>query len=125
MPLSEHEQKLLDELEHDLLSGDPKFAAIMRGAEIKNERRRRVARLVTLFIAGIVGLLAGAVFRQPLVGVGGFLVMLVAGLGLVRTVQRASARRGSETRKKAKGPRPSFTERLETRWRHRWDNRDR
>lgn len=35
MPLSEHEQRLLDQIERELYAEDPKFASTVRGARFR------------------------------------------------------------------------------------------
>ncbi|HET6693579.1 MAG TPA: DUF3040 domain-containing protein [Pedococcus sp.] len=129
MPLSEHEQQLLEQMEQALYAEDPKFASHMQGAGARAAARRRL-------IIGGVGLLAGlalvliGVSTTMWVGAAGFAVMVAAvvfavtpprrgkaALGTVQsdgTVRRQSAR----SRQKAKSN-ESFMQRLE----HRWDRR--
>ena len=80
MPLSEHEQRLLDEIEQALYAEDPKFASSVRAAR----RHRRFRSSVLLGILGVlVGLglvLVGLLANVVAVSVVGF-VLLVAGFG--------------------------------------------
>ena len=74
MPLSEHEQRLLAQMEQQLLAEDPKFASAMNGR--KSLMRRRLAVGVLGVLAGLV-LLVVAVWQQMIpLGVLAFLVML-------------------------------------------------
>ena len=42
MPLSEHEQRLLEQMERALYAEDPKFASSLRGKDPRSNFRRRV-----------------------------------------------------------------------------------
>jgi len=75
MPLSEHEQRVLDELEQRVAAEDPEF-----GRKIGRSRRRRL-RLVNAVVGLIVGLGLLALFcatTAVVVGVVSFLVMLAS-----------------------------------------------
>lgn len=123
MPLSEHEQRLLDQIERQLYADDPKFASAVRSHDLRSHLVRRVKRFAALLVLGLAALVAGAIVRNVFVGVAGFLVMLAAGLVIARSLQRLS--RGETTRiAKVKGPRTSFRERAEERFRRRFDDRD-
>jgi len=58
MALSEHEQRQLDEMESALLRDDPNFAA---SVSIDRVRRRRRFTGATVFVLGMVVLVAGLV----------------------------------------------------------------
>jgi hypothetical protein len=132
VPLSEHEQRLLDQIERQLYADDPKFASTVRSHDVKSHLTRRVKRYSALLVVGLGALIAGAVIHQVAVGVAGFLVMLVAGFVIARSLQRLS--RG-ETLPKVKERRPrggpgaapkgSFRERAEERFRRRFDDPER
>ena len=131
MPLSEHEQRLLDQIERALYAEDPKFVSTVRTADLRSVMRRRVRWAVAVFVVGFVLLLAGV--TEPVVGILGFLVMLAAiGLGLsawkrvgagpttLRPVDgRTEGRRTRSRRRQKASPR----QRLEERWQRRWDER--
>ena len=84
MPLSEHEQRMLDEIERALYEDDPKFATSVNVSRI---RRRRPIVAGCLFVAGLVALVVGVIATQSFLAVGvvvsviGFLTM-VAAVGL-------------------------------------------
>ena len=44
MPLSEHEQRLLDQIERALYAEDPKFASTVRSTDLRTHMRRRMRR---------------------------------------------------------------------------------
>ncbi|KQN99780.1 MULTISPECIES: DUF3040 domain-containing protein [unclassified Arthrobacter] len=75
MALSEHEQRLLDQLEQQLHADDPKFAHSMASDTRKSMSTRRLVIGALITIAGILVLLAGIVNQNILIGVAGFLVM--------------------------------------------------
>ena len=80
MPLSEDEQRRLDEMEHALRRDDPKFAA---GQSIERIWLRRTVAAGATALTGMVLLVAGIVTTQAIlvlgviVGVIGFLSMVV------------------------------------------------
>ena len=55
MPLSEHEQHLLEQMEQALYAEDPKFASQMQGSAARARLRRRI-------LVGVVGVIAGLGF---------------------------------------------------------------
>ncbi|MBA2323973.1 MAG: DUF3040 domain-containing protein [Actinomycetota bacterium] len=80
MPLSEHEQRLLDQIERALIAEDPKFASTVRAGRPRPTRRRRIQGLV-LFVLGLVLLIVGvALFHDGMgwlaLSLAGFLAML-------------------------------------------------
>ena len=145
MPLSEHEQRLLDQIERALYQDDPKFASTVRSSDLRTHMKRRLRRAAVILVIGFVLLLAGVVIH-PVVGVAGFVVMLGAlllalsswkRLGSTSTTLRSvgadgtpgSERRPSRSRKpksrKTGSSGGSLLGRLEERWNKRWDERGR
>lgn len=131
MPLSEHEQRLLDQIERALYAEDPKFASTVRHTDLRTHLRRRIWRGTICFVVGFVLLVAGVPTQKYAVSIAGFVVMLVALMYAVTSWVRMSGRRpdqvglrprrGGEARRKP--ARSSVMERLEERWRRRWDDR--
>src|SRR3712207_6204691 len=82
MPLSEHEQRLLDQIERALYAEDPKFASTVRGGRLRKPTRRRRIQGVAVFALGLVLLVLGVAITTfsgigfLWVSVAGFLVML-------------------------------------------------
>ena len=76
MPLSDHEQRLLEQMERALHAEDPKFASALQGADLRALFRRRALLAVIGFALGIGMLVAGLVISQIALSVGGFVVML-------------------------------------------------
>ena len=75
MPLSDGEQRRLDEIERALRSDDPKFAATIT---ISRVRRHRAVVAVGLFLIGMIALIAGLVTADAALWVG--VVITVAGV---------------------------------------------
>jgi protein-S-isoprenylcysteine O-methyltransferase Ste14 len=126
MPLSEHEQRLLDQIERALYAEDPKFASTVRGARLRPSRRRRIQGLV-LFVLGIALLVCGMlvplkVFAIPVVSVVGFLMMFVgAVLAWVAMRHADNAAKGGSKQGSGKPARSGFTQRMEDRLRRRFE----
>ena len=76
MPLSEHEQRLLEQMERALYAEDPKFASSLRSAGPRPGSRRKAAVGVLVGLVGAVLLVTGAATSLVPVGVLGFIVML-------------------------------------------------
>ncbi len=138
MPLSEHEQRLLDQIERALYAEDPKFATTVRSTDLRTHMRRRLRRAIALFVAGVVLLVLGV--TSPVVGIVGFVVMLGALLLGVSSWKRLNGtsstslrsvdgraarptRRAPFKRNGSNGSHGSTRERLEDRWKKRWEER--
>src|SRR3954451_20512110 len=74
VPLSEHEQRLLEQIDRALVDDDPKFASTVRTGDRRLKARRKVQLGALLVVVGLAVLVGGAVLPQVLVGVAGFLV---------------------------------------------------
>ncbi|WP_271219231.1 DUF3040 domain-containing protein [Streptosporangium carneum] len=131
MPLSEHEQRLLDQIEQALYAEDPKWANTVRISDPRSHYKRRLVKASIGFILGVVLLMVG-VMNYILLGVVGFVVMLAACLWGLSSWKRmngfgeasAAGPSGQPGRARRRGgPRPSFMERMEERWRRRHDER--
>ena len=126
MPLSEHEQRLLDQIERALYAEDPKFVSTVRGGRLRRPTRRRRLQGVVVFALGVVLLVLGLALRVtwiagnfPVLSVIGFLVMLG---GAVMAVTSVGAKgQSSATAKKAEQDKSRFTGRMEERFRRRFE----
>ncbi|MEV8254161.1 DUF3040 domain-containing protein [Rhodoglobus sp. NPDC076762] len=76
MPLSEQEQRALDEMERSLYQNDADFVSTVSPRKGKPNYRMMVIG-VLVGVAGIIALLTGVIIQQPLIGVLGFIVMFV------------------------------------------------
>ena len=132
VPLSEHEQRLLDQIEQALYAEDPKWANTVRISDPRSHYKRRLIKASIGFALGVVLLMVGVVINMIPLGVGGFVVMLAACLWGLSSWKRmngfgdsASAPGTPDQGKQARrgGNRGSFMERMEERWRRRHDDR--
>lgn len=127
MPLSEHEQRLLEQIEQSLYAEDPKFARTWRSKNLHNLKRTRAFRAIAAFVLGLAVLLAGVITLPGHaslgigLGVGGFLIMLVAGWYAFATRNLIRPAASAATQRPA-GPRRSLVARLEERWERRQDD---
>ncbi|MFB8241576.1 DUF3040 domain-containing protein [Kitasatospora purpeofusca] len=123
MPLSEHEQRLLDQMERALYAEDPKFATALEGTGLRTYTRRRVYLAVGGFVVGIGLLMGGMVVpNQIWVSVVGFLVMLGCAVFAVTGWRRGPAGQ-SQHAGPAAAPRrkAGMMDRVEQRWQRRRD----
>ena len=133
MALSEHEQRLLEQMERALYAEDPKFATSLRGANGRAGNRSRAALGVVVVLVGIAMLMAGVIIQGALpIGMVGFVVMLLGALLTYSALRAAPATEGMQapegkSSRKASSPRSTggdgagFMGRLEDRWRRRRD----
>src|SRR5256885_16806226 len=75
VPLSEHEQRLFEQIERSLAE-DPKFASAVRATDPRFHAKRRMIAAAVLVLAGMALLVYGVAISVPLLGVGGFGVLL-------------------------------------------------
>ncbi len=122
MPLSEHEQRMLDEIERALYQDDPKFATSVNVSRI---RRRRPILAAIAFVVGLVLLVVGVIATQSVLTLGvivsvlGFLVM-VGSVGLF-VFGQPGARAAGKPAPSAPGATNSLSDRMEERFRRRFD----
>ena len=142
MPLSEHEQHQLEQMEQALYAEDPKFASQMQGSAARARLRHRIL-IGAVGVIGGLGLVFLTVFQNVIWwGAIGFALMVggvayaiaparapKAGLGAVAqdgsvsTHTPAPAGRSSKkvgqpgtSRRSGKGSKQTFMRRLEERW---------
>jgi hypothetical protein len=130
MPLSEQEQRLLEEMERSLYHNDADYVATVSGRGGK----RNYTTIVVGILVGLLGIatiVTGVAIRLPIVGVIGFVVMFVGVLLAISIPKRAGAddpqEAGSSTSNRASSrnaTRPDFMGRLNERWEKRQDDRD-
>ena len=124
MPLSEHEQRLFDQIERSLAE-DPKFASAVRASDPRFHARRRIILAAFVIIAGLALVVYGTMSRNTLLGVAGFVVMLGAAAFGMQSRRRGQttdlhAVGGTATRRTRQAARKGgILDRLEERWRQR------
>ncbi len=133
MPLSEHEERMLDQIERALEADDPKFAHTVRTSDPRVHYKRRAIKAALAFLLGVALLLAGVITKIIEVGVAGFLVMLASSMWALTSWRRiggnpatprppAAATPLKRRKRRRRQRRPSgqgFMERMEERWRRR------
>jgi Protein of unknown function (DUF3040) len=80
VPLSEHEQRQLEQIEQSLYADYPKLAQAVRAKDPRIHYKRRVVYAAIGFLLGVGLLLAGVVSKVIFVSVGGFVVMLACAM---------------------------------------------
>ena len=143
MPLSEHEQRLLDQIERALYQEDPKFASTVKSTDLRTHMRRRLRRAALVLVLGFAILLSGLIALEDpartAVGMIGFIVMVGALLLAMTAWKRLQPgapdlhvvdgpERPARPRAAGRGTsRPSsgggMKARLEERWKRRWEER--
>jgi Protein of unknown function (DUF3040) len=131
VPLSEHEQRLLEQIERALVDDDPKFASTVRSGDRRLKARRKLQLGIVLVIVGLAVLVGGAVAQSWVLGLLGFLVMFVGGPILIvlnyknatGAPEAGAAPAGSRpaTGRKGRARRQPLKTRLEERFRRRYD----
>jgi Protein of unknown function (DUF3040) len=123
VPLSEHEQRLFEQIERSLAE-DPKFASAVRSTDPRFHARRRIIIAVIAVLLGLAVLIFGVAGKNPLLGVGGFVVMLGAAALGIQSFRRGRHPElkvvgGTTARRTGGARRSSMLDRLEDRWRNR------
>jgi hypothetical protein len=121
VPLSEHEQRLFEQIERSLAE-DPKFASAVRASDPRTHARRRLFLAVIIIVAGLALLVFSTVNDLLPLGAVGFLVMLSGAAFAMQsqrraknpTLQAVDGTASRPTRRKS-----SLIGRLEERWRRR------
>ena len=123
MPLSEQEQRLLEEMERSLYQNDADFVAAVGGRGGRRNYRTVVIGILVA-IVGVAAVVAGVVLRQPIIGIAGFVVMFVGVLLALSSPKRGAPAQESSARRPQQ-PRQGFMDRLNDRWESRQDDQDR
>ena len=128
MPLSEYEQRVLEQMEQQLYSEDPKLASAMSPSARRSGVRYVLAGAGV--VVGVVLLIVGVMTDVPAVGIVGFAIMFG---GVAYALLRPAAKKGplgtvdadgkisktaKSTKRRGSG---DFMARLEERWDRRRD----
>jgi hypothetical protein len=135
VPLSEHEQRQLEQIEQALYREDPKFGRLVRSSDPRVHYKRKLAQALIGVGAGAGLVAAGVVTHRVYLEAAGAAVALLALTWAVVSWRRHLARvrpaRAKATAKDAKGQvrpgsghaaqtrRARMMERMEERWRRR------
>jgi hypothetical protein len=133
VPLSEHEQRQLEQIEQGLYREDRRLARLVRSSDPRVHYRRRVVEALVGLLLGAAMIAVGIALTVIGLAVAGFVVMLLCGIWALNSwrqmatvaVGSSGAQRGpagkSRSRRSRRGgaPRGTFGERLDERWRRR------
>ncbi len=134
MPLSEHEQRQLEQIEQALYREDPKFGRLVRSSDPHVHYKRKMVQALVGLLIGAGLLVAGVVTRHNYLDIAGAVVLALSVLWAVinwrqHTVRMRQARakvRPDRRRapaggrgRRARGARGGLMERMEERWRRR------
>lgn len=125
MPLSEHEQKVLQAMEQALYAEDPRFATHITNHGLHQNKRRIIVGVVGV-VAGLALVVMAALYSLIWLGAVGFALMVAGGAYVFSPAKKTvlgavgedgSIRQGAASRKSSKaGDKNSFMQRLEARW---------
>src|ERR1700761_862996 len=130
VPLSEHEQRQLEQIEQALYREDRRLARLVRSSDPRVHYKRRVAEALVGLVLGAGMIAAGIVLTVIGLAVAGFVVMLLCAIWALNswrqmatvslaavggTAQATRKRRSRRRPRGAKGaaPRATFGERLD------------
>ncbi len=131
MPLSEHEQRQLEQIEQALHREDRRLGRLVRASDPRVHYRRRLVLAAFGFAVGAGMVAAGVVLPMVWLAVGGFIVMLLcsiwalnswrhmAGVALGVAGRGPKAQRRPRPKNRGRGGRGAMMERLDERWRRR------
>ncbi|RZI92986.1 MAG: DUF3040 domain-containing protein [Microbacterium sp.] len=122
MPLSEQEQRLLDEMERHLMRNDADVVSAPREGQALSYRN--IVYGSVLVLLGLAGLVVGVSTSLVVIGVIAFALM-VAGVVLAVTPARGGVARSARSAGTRKAPVSggSFMDRMNDRWDRRQDGR--
>ncbi len=107
MPLSDHEKRMLQEMEAALMTEDPRLVSALSG-EGKPLGKNRILMGLSLVVLGILVLFGGLIAKMTPVGVLGFLIALGGVITAISSIGRPSMPKSKRT--------SSISARLEQRW---------
>ena len=134
VPLSEHEQRQLEQIEQALYREDRRLGRLVRSSDPRVHYKRRVVQAASGFAVAAGMVAAGVVLPSMIwLAVAGFVLMLLCGiwalnswrhmagaaLGVAGRGSAGKRRGGRKKRGKGKQSRGAMMERLDERWRRR------
>lgn len=136
MPLSDHEQRVLEQMEQALYAEDPRFATNLKSTGQATVAKRRAVVGTLLALAGLGLVVLGVVLPQIWLGGIGFGAMVLGGVWVfaprpskpaLRAVKTdgtsgSTAAVKQPTKRKSPGAGGSFMQRMEQRWDKRRDD---
>jgi len=134
VPLSEHEQRQLEQIEQALYREDPKFGRLVRSSDPRVHYKRKLVQGFIGILVGAGGLAAGLVTHRVYLEAAGAAVLALSLVWAVvswrrhaarvrpprtRAVQGRAAGAGKSGRAAGQSRRARMMERMEERWRRR------
>lgn len=127
MPLSEHEQKMLDEMERQLFADDPRLARAFAPKKTPRRSGRRIAIGLGAVVLGLIVLVVAVALPAVWLGVIAFIGMLAGAVYAVTTPTSSSSGPddpggGGSGPKGPSSPRDNggnFMQKMEERWEKR------
>jgi hypothetical protein len=136
VPLSEHEQRQLEQIEQALHREDRRLARLVRSSDPRVHYRRRVAEALVGLILGAAMIAAGIVLGVIGLAVAGFVVMLLCGIWSLNSWRQMATvtltavgspgspggqpgKRRSRRSRRRRAAQGGFGERIDERWRRR------
>jgi len=130
VPLSDHEQRQLEQIEQALYREDPKFGRLVRSSDPRVHYKRKLVQALLGILIGAGALAAGVVTHRVYLEAAGAAVVLLSLVWAIVSWRRHAARvrparaRGSQPRAVGSGhPRPGWRARLMERMEERWRRR--
>jgi DUF3040 family protein len=134
VPLSEHEQRLLEQIERALVDDDPKFASSVRTGDRRLKARRKLQLGAVVVVVGLAVMVGGVAAQSVIVGVlGSLLAFAGLALGVLNYKAATGAVEAGSSPANGRGPanagrsgrgkaaRQPLKNRLEERFRRRYD----
>jgi len=123
VPLSEHEQRLLEQIEQALYAEDPKFASAVRAGRSRVHTRRWIIIASIGVLAGLAVVLVGLLAKLIVLGVVGFVLIVASCVYAATMLGSKSTSRSAEVGDASapKARRPGVRSRMEDRLRKRFD----
>lgn len=123
MPLSEHEQRLLDEIEQALYAEDPKFVSSVRSARPRNRVRLILALSTVGVLAGLAAVLIGLTTQLIVISVLGFVLIVGSCVAAASALRgpRQSAAAAISTPQSAQARQSNLRSKMEDRMRRRFE----
>jgi hypothetical protein len=131
VPLSDHEQRQLEQIEQALYRDDRRLGRLVRSSDPRVHYKRRVVEAAAGFAVGAGMVAAGVVLPLVWLAVGGFVLMLLCGIWALNswrhmagavlgvTEPRSAGKRRGGRKNRGKANRGAMMERLDERLRRR------
>jgi DUF3040 family protein len=122
VPLSDHEQRLLDQIEQALYAEDPKFASAVRSARSRSRTRRSIMFSALGVLVGLGLVLVGLVASLIVLSVIGFVIVVAACGWAAQSLRGHPATPSDPATNPGRSPRQTgLRTRMEDRLRRRFD----